>query len=313
MVEEKGKEETIEIPVGKYFGKMRDNPWMVASIVLGLLFIGSLFFGFSGNAGVTESEVEANVLSFLNSQVEGEVVLDSLNWNDGGYFEMVVSYNGDQIPLYVTANGDKIITDLVDVTGAGSGTPVAPGNTGGKVNFVIPEDAYVKGDANAPVTIVEFSDGECPFCGKFVSEAYQDILTNYINTGKAKLVFMHFPLSFHANAMPAAIALECAGELGGSDGFFEMHDKIFENQQSLNSANYIAWAGELGLDSGFAECLDSGKYDEKINNHLTVGAGVGISGTPGFLIGNEADGFVLVSGAQPFSAFEKIIEGELGN
>lgn len=163
------------------------------------------------------------------------------------------------------------------------------------------DDDTVKGDANAPVTIVEFSDFECPFCGRFYTGAYQQLLTEYVNTGKAKIIFRDFPLSFHANAQPAAEAAECAGEQGM---YWEMHDKIFENQRSLTTENYKKWAEEMGLNKGeFDACVDSGKMRSEVQKDFADGAAAGVSGTPTVFINGEK-----IVGAQPFEAFKSVID-----
>ncbi len=166
------------------------------------------------------------------------------------------------------------------------------------------DDDPVLGKSNAPVTIVEFSDFECPFCGRHFSQTHPDIVKNYIDTGKVKLVYRDFPLSFHPNAEKAAEAAECANEQGK---FWEMHDKLFSNQQSLSVANYKQWAKDLKLDSAkFDSCLDSGKYASEIAKDEADGTKYGVSGTPSFFI----DGQLLV-GAQPYSAFQQAIDAAL--
>ncbi len=161
-----------------------------------------------------------------------------------------------------------------------------------------------KGDAKAPVTIVEFSDFQCPFCASWFKGAYSQINENYIKTGKAKLVFRHFPLSFHPEAQPAANASECANEQGR---FWEMHDKIFNNQEQMNAANYKAWAKDLGLDTTkFNSCYDSKKYNSKVTADFSEGSGVGVSGTPTFFVNGQK-----IVGAQPFEAFKPAIDAAL--
>lgn len=308
MVEAVKKEEVFEIPIGKYLNQVREDPWMIASVVLGFLFFGSLIFGFSSGTNVaSQTEVGDKVLVFLNSQVNGEVTLDSIT-QKSGYYEIVVEYQGDKIPVYTTLDGSNLITDLVPVDGSSIGNSVGnTGNTGvsgARVDVKIPADAHIEGNTNAPVTIVEFSDFECPYCGKFYSESLGLIRANYIDTGKANFVFMHFPLGFHPDAMPTAVASECAGDQGK---FWEMHDKIFEGQSSLGKDNYLEWAGELGLNVDiFSACLISGKHDAKINSDSAYGSSIGISGTPGFFING-----VKVEGALPYSSFQQIIESEL--
>ncbi|MGK0209072.1 MAG: protein-disulfide isomerase, partial [Patescibacteria group bacterium] len=109
------------------------------------------------------------------------------------------------------------------------------------------DDDAVLGDADAPVTIVEWSDYECPFCARFYSQTYDQIKSKYIETGKVKLVFRDFPLSFHNNAQKAAEAAECAGEQGK---YYEMHDLLFESGVTGGVASYKQYAASIGLDQG---------------------------------------------------------------
>ena len=162
----------------------------------------------------------------------------------------------------------------------------------------------VKGESDAPVTIVEFSDFECPFCGRFFSDTLPRIESEYIDTGKVRFVYKHLPLGFHEQAVPAALASECAYEQGR---FWDYHDLLLGNQESLSDANYRKWAGDLGLSQPqFNECLESRKHQGRVTSDEQQAAQAGISGTPGFLING-----IIVSGAMPFEAFEKVIEGEL--
>ena len=166
------------------------------------------------------------------------------------------------------------------------------------------DDDAVLGDENAKVTMIEFSDYECPFCGRHFEQTYPQIKKEYIDTGKVKLVFRDFPLSFHPQAQKAAEAAECAGEQGK---YFEMHDKLYSNQESLSVDNYKKWAKEIGLDTAkFNDCLDSGKMASEIAKDMADGTSYGVKGTPGFFINGKP-----VSGAQPFSVFKQAIDAEL--
>jgi protein-disulfide isomerase len=176
------------------------------------------------------------------------------------------------------------------------------------------DDDPVKGDPNAPITIVEFSDFQCPFCARFFTTTLPLIEKNYIETGKVKFVYRDFPLpDIHQNAIPAAIAAECADEQGM---FWEYHDKIFENQllwQDLDKQNVVStfeqFAKELGLDTeSFNTCLESAKYLDEVQNDLNDGVSYGVTGTPGFFIGNEKIGYGMVSGAQPYAAFQQVFD-----
>jgi len=181
-------------------------------------------------------------------------------------------------------------------------TPSAAVNNPVNINL---EGAHIRGDENAPVTMVEWSDFQCPFCGRFYVETEKQLVEEYVNTGKVKLIYKQFPLEqLHPFAKPAALASECAAEQGK---FWEYHDKVFENQQSLNGENLKKWAGEIGLNQAqFDSCLDDQKYLDKVNADLAEGSSAGIRGTPGFLIDGQ-----LISGAQPYSVFKSAIEAAL--
>jgi len=174
------------------------------------------------------------------------------------------------------------------------------------------DDAFL-GDENAPVTIVEFSDFQCPFCRRFYTQTLPQIKSQYIDSGKVKFVYRDYPLSFHPAAQIAAEAGECAEEQGK---FWEMHDKIFDEQgkQGGGTVQFTVtdlkqWAADIGLDTGkFNECVDSGKYTSEVQKDFAAGSAAGVTGTPGFLINGK-----LVVGAQPFTVFQQIIEAELSN
>jgi len=174
------------------------------------------------------------------------------------------------------------------------------------VDVSIDDDA-MKGDKNAPVTIVEFSDFECPFCSRFYRDTLPDILSEYVDKGKARFVYRDFALSFHQYAHAAALAAECVKDQGGDKLFFKYHDKLYENQASFSIDNFKKWAAELGLNaSEFNDCLDTEKFADEIDKDFEDGRSYGVTGTPAFFINGR-----LVSGAQPFSVFKQIIDEEL--
>jgi len=179
------------------------------------------------------------------------------------------------------------------------------------------DDDPIRGNKDAPVTIVEFSDFQCPFCARFHTQTLPLILEQYINTGKVKLVYRDFPLqNSHPNAMAAAVAAECAHE---QDKYWEYHDTLFENQGVWNKANSTStisifenFATELELNQEqFNTCLNSGKYVSEINNDLRDGRDYGVTGTPGFFVGSDEKGFVKIDGAQPFEVFKSVIDTQL--
>jgi protein-disulfide isomerase len=179
------------------------------------------------------------------------------------------------------------------------------------------EDDPFKGKPDAPVTIVEFSDFQCPFCSRFVEQTLPDLEENYIDTGKVKFVFKDLPLdSLHANARLTHIAAECADEQGK---FWEYHDVLFANQAQWNrlSSNDLPsqlndYATTLGLNSAsFDSCLSSQDIADEVNADTLQASRNGATGTPTFFVGNEKDGFVKLVGAQPYSAFQATLNQQL--
>jgi protein-disulfide isomerase len=164
----------------------------------------------------------------------------------------------------------------------------------------------VWGNRNAPVTIVIFSDFQCPFCSR-VEGTLDQVKTTY-GPEKVRLVWKNEPLSFHPNAKPAAEAAMGVFALKGNDAFWKFHDKAFKNQQSLGKDSYIAWAKEAGVTdtNAFAAGLDSHKWAAKVDADHELAKKVGVNGTPGFFING-----VSLSGAQPFDRFKAVIDQEL--
>lgn len=163
------------------------------------------------------------------------------------------------------------------------------------------DDDAVRGPENAPVTIIEFSDYQCPFCGRAEATINQ-ILETYPT--QVKVIFRDFPLGFHQHAQKAAEAAECAGEQGK---YWEMHDKLFENQRALDVDSLKKYAAEIGLDTEtFNSCLDNGDMASEVQKDFQDGQAAGVSGTPTFFINGEK-----LVGAQPFSAFKAVIDSKL--
>lgn len=175
----------------------------------------------------------------------------------------------------------------------------------------------IMGDPNAPITIIEFSDFQCPFCARFHVQTLPSIYEEYIDQGKVKLVFRDFPIqSIHPNALPASVAAECANDQGK---FKEMHDKLFENQNDWNKKEttaalsmFVQYAEEIEIEKNeFESCIASGKHINDIRGDLEDGREYGVTGTPGFFVGNDEIGYVELKGAQPFESFKKIIDAQL--
>ena len=158
-----------------------------------------------------------------------------------------------------------------------------------------------RGPANAPVTIVEFSDFECPYCSR-AEETVSEVMRVYGD--KVRLVFRDLPLPNHANAPKAAEAAHCAGD---QDKYWEMHAKLFANQRALDVTSLKGYAKDLKLDQAkFDKCLDSGAKAALVEEGRKAGSEAGVNGTPAFFVNG-----VLISGAQPFDAFKEVIDAEL--
>ena len=164
------------------------------------------------------------------------------------------------------------------------------------------------GRADAPVTMVEFTDLECPYCRNFHVGTFEQIKRAFIDTGKVRFVSRDFPLDFHPNARPAALAVRCAGEQGK---FWEMRHGVTLNANALSRDAYFEMARKLGLDmQGFGSCFGNEKYKAAIEQDVAVGLAAGVSGTPTFVIGaTVADGVEgqRIVGAVPYDVFESRI------
>ena len=170
--------------------------------------------------------------------------------------------------------------------------------------YDIPEDDDpVWGPQDAPITIIEFSDYECPYCRKWHVEVWPQLQATYGD--QIRLVYRDFPLTnIHANATPAAAAANCALE---QDMYFPFSEKLFEMKLNLGRTTYQSYAEELGLDmDSFNECLESGRYLDEVEADYQYAAELGIRSTPTFFING-----IPVVGAQPFDVFKTVIDKEL--
>ncbi|MFH0954825.1 MAG: DsbA family protein [Candidatus Micrarchaeota archaeon] len=191
--------------------------------------------------------------------------------------------------------------------------PTAPAPTA-SADFSAYTPRLVTGQASAQVVVVEFSDFQCPFCERAYSDAVKGIKQDYVTTGKVQFAYEEFPLeSIHPNARPAAEAAECAAE---QNKFWEYHDKLYQNQQSLSDASYKQWAADLGLNtSQFNSCVDTKKFAQKVTDGVTLGQQKGVSGTPTFFIykKGKANAAVKIVGAQPYATVKAAIDSALAS
>lgn len=173
--------------------------------------------------------------------------------------------------------------------------------------------APFKGEKNAKLTLIEFSDYQCPFCSRYVQETLPQIEKDYVKTGKVKYVFRDFPLeSIHQNALLASQAANCAGDQGK---YWEMHDQLFGNQNALNSTDMSLHAKTIGIDAAkFQQCLDSKKYESEVRQRTTEAINIGVRGTPTFFLGLTTPDdpklkvLTSLSGAQPYLNFKEAID-----
>jgi len=168
---------------------------------------------------------------------------------------------------------------------------------------------YSLGRDDSPVVIVEYTDYQCSFCNRFHTGTYPEIRKNFIDTGKVRFIKRDLALDFHPNALKAAQAARCAGD---QERFWEMHDVLSANPNSLGPEAYEKFARDLGLDAGtFKVCIESDKHLANIRESGKGAAGIGITGTPSFIVGtvngDTLNGIKIV-GAQPYQVFEKAIK-----
>jgi protein-disulfide isomerase len=172
-------------------------------------------------------------------------------------------------------------------------------------------DAPMLGSADAPVTVVEFSDYQCPFCQRFFTTTLRALKKEYIDAGKVRYVFRDYPIDqLHPQARKAAEAAHCAGE---QSKFWEMHDALFQNAKALAPAQLAEHARALGVDgAAFDACLSSGRYAGRVQQGLADGAAAGVQGTPGFVVGRTKAGGIVegtpIRGAQSLETFRRIID-----
>jgi len=175
--------------------------------------------------------------------------------------------------------------------------------------FLIQADDVVRGDPNAPITLVEYSDFTCHFCKKFFHDTFPKLLSEYIETGKVRFVYRDFPRGL-GSPLRAADAARCAGE---QNAYWPMHDRLFNSDGQFSSENLNAFATELKLEQKqFSQCLDAHKYFPDIEKDLKDAGTLGIRGTPAFVIFPtevpDDPNLILIPGAFPYETFKEEIE-----
>jgi protein-disulfide isomerase len=203
------------------------------------------------------------------------------------------------------------IKALLQSRGAqGPPPPVAPDSVELSV-----ANAFAKGGEGAKLVVVEFSDFQCPFCGRHVKQTLPQIEKEYVATGKVRYVVRNLPLEqLHPDAMRAAEAAECAGDQGK---YWPMHDKLFGNQQALSAPDLVRYAQEAGAEPAeFQKCLEAAPHAAKIRQDLADAEAAGVTGTPTFFLGFAEPGGKIkavrrIQGAQPYPVFKGALDGLL--
>jgi protein-disulfide isomerase len=173
------------------------------------------------------------------------------------------------------------------------------------VHVTLDAREYSLGRSDAPLTLLEFTDYQCPYCRRFQAEAWPLIKKNWIDTGKLRFIVRDLPLQFHSSAMPAAEAAHCAGEQGK---FWEMHHALLTGDDPLADGGIDRRATQLGLDlERLHACTRANRYESAIARNIAAANALNVNGTPAFVLGRMANGGLegqLVSGAQPYAEFD---------
>lgn len=177
--------------------------------------------------------------------------------------------------------------------------------------LAVATEDHIRGNEDAEIIIYEFSDFECPFCGRH-HPTLQKAVKEF--DGRVAWVFKHFPLSSHLNAREKAEASECIAELAGNDAFWKFTDDLFESGVDTQMNELSGLAGKSGIDQlEFEECLMSGKHTQTVRKHLQEGRSAGVNGTPGnVLVNTRTDEQKVISGAIPYEQLETAINDLLG-
>ncbi len=273
--------------------KKKINLWQVSTVVFALLFILAIFnvFSYSGST----SKITGNAIGYINQNLlQGTQAVLISSERTNGMIKATISIDGNPGEVYISPDGKLLFPTAIPLEGNTNQEPSG-------VIEVSADDDPSLGNENAPITIVEFSDYQCPFCARFEETTFVELKEKYVDTGLVRIVFRDFPLtSIHQYAQKAAEASECADEQGK---FWEYHNMLFKNQNALAVNNLKSYAFTLGLDTQkFDSCLDSGKYEDEVNKDLQDGIEYGVTGTPAFFVNGK-----LLEGAQPLSAFEELI------
>ncbi|MCS7123639.1 MAG: DsbA family protein [Candidatus Aenigmarchaeota archaeon] len=296
---------------------------MYTTFILIVMLAVSIFYSFKrtetiSNATSTQQilskeEVGKKVVDYINKNlVPPGVTIELSRVEDfDNLYKVIILAGGNEIPVYATKDGKTLFLQSFDMT-----VPLRREEEQQTIKLTtkllnkINKKPFI-GSMNAPITIIEFTDYQCPFCARHSKQTLPLIKANFIEKGLIKYFVFDFPLDFHQNAEEAAIASRCANE---QNKYWEMHDILFEKQQEWSYSNepykiFKEYAASLNLDvSMFEKCIKEERYKDDVRDDYLIASENGISGTPAFFIlrtnSNEA---IPIRGALPYTEFERII------
>ena len=242
-----------------------------------------------------------------NQKSRGRAVSATAKKSQSGVYYIIIAV------IAIIGLGAAIYSSIGGDTSTASGSPgILPVERNPSIPVGKTDDGrYFYGDVNAPVTIVEYADFQCPGCAYYATSVSSNFQRDYVINGKARVIFQDFPLGGHANAVSAAVAARCAGEQGDSS-FWKMHDMIFVNQRQWSglpknqlNGQFVTYADQLKLDTeAFTQCLAVPEVERKVREHQQGSLGLNLPGTPSFAV----NGTVLdMSSAQSIEEMDVIV------
>lgn len=335
MKDEKGeshsKDDVIEIPLGKLLKPFKKNPWAVVSLLLAVAVIVLIVLlvngGSSGGSKVGKEQVSASLLSFVKSQGSADVSIVSIG-EEKGLYKAVLLYQGQEMPVYVTYDGSYLITNPISLTGDNTNTNTNAQVDSNKRVEIDAGDSPSKGSKTAKVTVVEFSDFSCPFCVaasgdnealnaymKQRDTTWEPIVTNlikdYVDTGKVRLVVKY--TYGHGGGNPAQLVAWCLNEQNLYWKFYPKAFATYDLNSQTQAVEDLDKMKEVARSVGanmprLQTCLDSKKFDSKLQSEQAEGSAAGVQGTPAFFVNGK-----LVSGAVSYLEFKQLVEQELNS
>ena len=253
--------------------------------------------GMDGIEALLKVEVEAKITEPTEEEIEQFYTVMQRQLRGAPLESVRDQVVGELVRRKQAEVAQAYITQLKDAAGGSISLPFPDLP---RVEVSADDDPFL-GAEDAPVTIIQFAEYQCPYCGK-AGEVVDEVLKNY--EGKVKMVYRDFPLSFHSRAVPAAVAANCAGE---QDKYWEMHRLLMSNQRALEESDLVSHATALSLDmEKWNTCRADPAQEAEVNADMQAGAEVGVSGTPAFFING-----IMLSGALPYERFQELIDREL--